>query len=90
VHARSAATFHLPGELLDINPLELLPRLIVENSLWRLAGDLFERGPLILGLKVPVDEVLHLGELQTHKRLTASTGNFHRILTWDGKLTCRR
>jgi len=53
----------VPGHSLNVEPLQLLAGLIVEDCLGRLAGDLLEHSPLVLGLQVPVDEVLHLGEL---------------------------
>ena len=54
----------LPVEPLDVEPLQLLAGLGVEDGLGGLAGDLLEHGSVILRLKVPVDELLHLGELQ--------------------------
>ena len=54
----------LPGELLYIETLDLLPGLSVEDQLGRLARNLLEHTTLKLGLEVPVDEVLHLGELR--------------------------
>jgi hypothetical protein len=59
-HARS------PGEAFNVEPLQLLAGLVVEDCLGRLAGDLLEDRPLVLGLQIPVDEVLHLGELHKH------------------------
>ena len=60
-----------PGELLNVEPLQLFAGLTVEDGLGRLAGDLFEDGALVLGLQVPVDEVLHLGELKLRSRQLA-------------------
>ena len=54
----------LPVEPLDVQPLQLLAGLGVEDGLGSLAGDLLEHCSVILGLKVPVDELIHLGELQ--------------------------
>ena len=53
----------LPGELLNVESLHLLPTLGVEDQLWRLTGHLLENTTLKLWLKVPIDEVLHLREL---------------------------
>merc|ERR1712241_363627 len=52
-----------PLVLFDVNSLKFLPSLVVKDQLRRLAGNLLKDGSLELGLKVPVDEVLHLGEL---------------------------
>ena len=55
---------YLPLVLFDVNSLKFLPSLVVKDQLRRLAGNLLKDGSLELGLKVPVDEVLHLGELK--------------------------
>ena len=47
----------------DVNPLQFLPVAIQKNNLRRFSRNLFEYCVLILGLKVLVDEFLHLGEL---------------------------
>ena len=69
-----------PGELLYVEPLHLLARLVVEDRLGRLTGDLGTSAssleiclptfylcvccPLIAGLELSHDEALHLWELQ--------------------------
>ena len=69
-----------PGELLYVEPLHLPARLVVEDRLGRLAGDLGTSPtlfaiclptiylcvccPLIAGLELSHDEALHLRELQ--------------------------
>ena len=55
---------NLPAELLNIEPLDLLAGLGEEDQLWGFPRDLLEHCALELRLEVPVDEVLHLGELQ--------------------------
>ena len=56
---------NLPAELLNVEPLDLLAGLGEEDQLWGFPGDLLEHCALELRLEVPVDEVLHLGELQS-------------------------
>ena len=53
-----------PAELLNVKPLHLLAGLGVKDQLRGFARDLLKDGALELGLEVPVDEVLHLGELR--------------------------
>ena len=55
---------NLPAELLNVEPLDLLAGLGEEDQLWGFPRDLLEHCALELRLEVPVDEVLHLGELQ--------------------------
>ena len=59
----------IPVKLFDVQPLQLLARLSVENDLRGLAWDLLEHSSVVLGLEVPVDEVLHLGELSNNNKL---------------------
>jgi len=53
----------LPRILFDVEILKLLAGLVVEDHHWGLARNLLELSSLVLGGQVPVDEVLHLGEL---------------------------
>merc|ERR1719250_125609 len=49
--------------------LDLLSRLSIKNGFWRLAWYFLENCTVIFVFKVPVDEVLHIGELiQTSSR----------------------
>ena len=56
---------NLPAELLNVQPLDLLAGLGEEDQLWGFSWDLLEHCALELRLEVPVDEVLHLRELQS-------------------------
>ena len=53
----------VPRILFDVEILKLLAGLVVEDHHWGLARNLLELSSLVLGSQVPVDEVLHLGEL---------------------------
>ena len=55
---------NLPAKLLNVQPLDLLAGLGEEDQLWGFPRDLLEHCALELRLEVPVDEVLHLRELQ--------------------------
>ena len=64
--------FIIPVKLFNVQPLQLLARLSVENDLRGLAWDLLEHSSVVLGLEVPVDEVLHLGELRNKQQIRIS------------------
>ena len=58
--------YYSPCKVLDPDSLEHPPRLGVEDGLWMAARNLLEVGSIILGLKIPEDEALHLRKLRKY------------------------
>ena len=56
--------FYIPVKFFKIDSLKLFTRLSVENGYRRGSWDFFKNGSLVFWLKVPVYEVLHIGELK--------------------------
>ena len=77
-----SSSCYSPCKVLDPDSLEHPPRLGVEDGIWVAAQNLLEVGSIILGLKIPEDEALHLRKLRKYFLWSSGKGQARKGKGW--------